>query len=123
MSYNRYDQVVMSVKDFEDKVEDLVRKFKKLKMEWLPKAYDKTSIDTLMQTVKKEVLRLRIDEYDRLNKMIDEYRTGIPIPYPEDDNKSEELRSRLKVSDSKLDKKYGDFKKEVKLIWGWEAKQ
>lgn len=83
MSYDRYEPVVRSVKDFENKVEDLVRKFKNLQTEWLQKIYDETS----MQTVEKEVQGM-IYEHDRLSNELDALPGKADILYPEDINKS-----------------------------------
>jgi len=115
MRCDRYEPVVRSVKDFEDKVEGLLRRFKNLKTEWLQKRYDETS----MQTVEKE-FQVMIYEHDRLSNELDALPGKADILYPEDINKSEEQKSELNQAFSKLDKKYREFKEEVKLIWGGE---
>jgi hypothetical protein len=117
MSYDRYEPVVRSVKDFENKVEDLVRKFKHLKTEWLQKGYDETS----MQTVKKEVQGM-IYEYDRLSNELDAFLGKADILTQEDLTKSNEQKQKLDKACFKLREKYDKFKDEVGMIWGKKDK-
>jgi hypothetical protein len=80
-----FDRSEKDVKDFKDKVDDLERKFKSLSI----------------QTAEKEIQCI----YDRLSKVekgVSDAFSGIPIPYPEHVEKSNELRSILEETWSKL---------------------
>ena len=107
-----------SVRDFEKKVDDLVRKFKSLKTEWLQNGYDETS----MQAIESEVQEMTY-EHDRLSNELDALPGKAHIPYPDDINKSEEQKSELNEAFSNLVKKYREFKEQVKLIWGVRGKK
>ena len=81
-----YDQVDNSIKDFENKVGELENKFK----------------DMATEKVKEELQRLVVDDYTKLDKMIDKYSTSIHIPNQEHIQKRNELRSRLDKAFSRL---------------------
>ena len=119
MSYDRYEAVGKSVKDYKNKVEDLLIKFENLKTEWLRKGYDETS----MQTVEKEVQGMLTYEYEGLRGELDALPGKAYILYPENISRSKELKSELKEAWSKLLEKYREFKKEVACIWGVGGKE
>lgn len=118
MGYDRYEPVVRSVEDFKKKVEDLVRKFENLKIEWLQKGYNETT----METVKKEVQGMMMYERYRLSNELDALPGKADILTQEDVTKSNEQKRKLDKTCSKLREKYDKFKDEVGMIWGKKDK-
>ena len=106
-----------SVEHFKNKVEDFVRRLKKVKEEILQKGHIDADYKAVMQTVGEEYQRM-IFEYHDLNDRLDHISLG-DSSYKiqeEDTHKFNDQKSRLKEDHSKLVNYYEQFKNEMAMI-------